>query len=415
MAEYPRVAFFPDTYGEIDGVANTSRQFEAFARKRGLPFLTVCGGNENKLETDGSATRFTCRRGRIGFPLDKHHRFDLAFWRHYSRIEKKVREFNPDIVHITGPSDVGQIGMHLAHKLRVPLAASWHTNLHQYAEQRSMPLFRILPETLQTKIGVAIREATLTAVMRFYKVPQVLFAPNEELMDLLASRTGKPVYSMQRGVDSGLFRPRQSRSDRGERDSHPFTIGYVGRLTTEKNIRFLADLETSLLESGFSDFRFLIVGQGAEDSWLRSNMGKADLPGVLSGEALAAAYASMDVFVFPSRTDTYGNVVLEALASGVPAIVTDQGGPQFLVRPGETGFIARTPDDFVAHIRNLADRPQQLQVMSEAARDYALGASWDSIFDGVYAGYARELRNGVSWRKALRIRPQPRVATERLG
>jgi glycosyltransferase involved in cell wall biosynthesis len=220
---------------------------------------------------------------------------------------------------------------------------------------------------------------------------------------------------MPRGVDSTLFKPRQNETNPRENDCRPLTIGYVGRLTKEKNIRFLADLESSLLDSGFHDFRFLIVGQGAEEPWLRTNISRADFPGVLSGEALAAAYASMDVFVFPSRTDTYGNVVLEALSSGVPAIVTDQGGPQFLINPGQTGFIARTPDDFVAHIRNLADRPQQLQAMREAARAYALNASWDNIFDPVYADYTRELRNGIGWRKAIKIPPQPRVATERLG
>jgi glycosyltransferase involved in cell wall biosynthesis len=417
MADYPRVAFFPDTYAEIDGVANTSRQFEAFARKRGLPFLTVCGGTQDSVETDGSVTRMTRRRGPIGFALDKNHVFDFAFWRHISSVEKGLRAFNPDVIHVTGPSDVGQLGVFLAHRLRVPLAASWHTNVHEYLEQRTNPMFSFLPANLRTKIGAFFRESSLSATLRFYKIAQMLFAPNQELMELLASRTNKPVYPMHRGVNSSLFKPRDSQSGAGARDldCRPLTIGYVGRLTKEKNIRFLAELEDSLLDSGFSDFRFLIVGQGAEEPWLRANMDKADFTGVLSGESLAAAYASMDVFVFPSRTDTYGNVVLEALASGVPAIVTEKGGPQFLIIPGETGFIARTPDDFVAHIRNLADNPHQLQTMREASRAYAVNASWDKIFDGVYADYARELRNNIGWQKSAKLSAQATVATERLG
>jgi phosphatidylinositol alpha 1,6-mannosyltransferase len=390
-------------------VANTSRQFEAFAKKRGLSFLTVCGGDENKFETDGSVTRITRRRGSIGFPLDKHHRFDLAFWRHYRFVEQAVREFGADVVHITGPSDVGQLGTLIAHRLSIPLAASWHTNLHEYAEQRASGLFAFLPQRARQRIDSFIRRSTLSAVLRFYKIPRVLFAPNQELIDVLAAGTGKPVYPMQRGVDSTLFKPQPR-----EQENLVLTIGYVGRLTTEKNIRFLAEIERSLLTSGFSNFRFLIIGQGEEGSWLKANMQKAEFTGVLSGEALARGYASMDVFVFPSRTDTYGNVVLEALASGVPAIVTHLGGPQFLISHGETGFVARTPEEFVSKIRYLAEQPQRWQAMREAAREYALGASWDKIFEGVYTDYGRELRTG-GLRTGVKVRPQPSVVTSHLS
>lgn len=410
MEENLRVAFFPDTYDEIDGVANTSRQFEAFARKRGLPFLTICGGTENQTQTDGSASRITRRRGRIGFPLDKKHDFDLAFWRHYDHAAEAVRKFDPDIVHITGPSDVGQLGALVAHRLGIPLAASWHTNLHQYAEQRASGLLGFLPAPQRERVGGLIREFALTMALRFYKIPKLLFAPNPELMKLLEQGTGKPVYPMQRGVDTELFSPQ-----RRDRRSAQFIIGYVGRLTVEKNIRFLAELERALLESGLSDFRFSIVGQGAEEPWLKANMQRADFTGVLKGEILARAYANMDVFVFPSHTDTFGNVVLEALASGVPAIVTDGGGPQFIVKHGETGFVAQNSGDFVSYIRHLAKHRELLQAMREAAWASALRASWDSIFEGVYADYQRELPNCAASGKNARVRPQPTVAAQRLG
>ncbi len=107
---------------------------------------------------------------------------------------------------------------------------------------------------------------------------------------------------------------------------------------------------------------------------------------MLRGEALATAYANMDLFVFPSHTDTFGNVVLEALASGVPAIVTPDGGPCTIVRDGETGRIV--PDaEFTEAIAGLLDDPDQLEEMRRAARAYALTASWDSVFEGVYAEY----------------------------
>src|SRR6185437_7045960 len=91
---------------------------------------------------------------------------------------------------------------------------------------------------------------------------------------------------------------------------------------------------------GLDGVRFLIVGLGSEEASLRAALGRADFVGVLRGEELARAYANMDVLVFPSHTDTFGNVVLEALSSGVPAVVTGNGGPKFIVREGETGFIA---------------------------------------------------------------------------
>jgi phosphatidylinositol alpha 1,6-mannosyltransferase len=410
MEENLRVAFFPDTYDEIDGVANTSRQFEAFARKRGFPFLTICGGTENRVETDGSALRITRRRGRIGFALDKKHDYDLAFWRHYNHAAEAVRRFDPDIVHITGPSDAGQLGALVAHRLGIPLAASWHTNLHQYAERRASGLLEFFPPPQREQVGWLIRESALQAALRFYKIPQMLFAPNPELMKMLERGTGKPVYPMQRGVDTELFSPQ-----RRHRTSGKFILGYVGRLNVEKNIRFLAELERALLDSGFAGFRFSIVGQGGEETWLRANMQNADFAGVLHGENLARAYANMDAFVFPSHTDTFGNVVLEALASGVPAVVTDRGGPQFVVKHGETGFVTRDSSEFVAYVRYLAGDAKGLQAMRDAARGCALEASWDRIFEGVYADYRSELRNCAARGKAARIRPHPTVAAPRLG
>jgi len=143
-------------------------------------------------------------------------------------------------------------------------------------------------------------------------------------------------------------------------------------------------------------------------------MQMADVQDVLKGEALARAYANLDVFVFPSRTDTFGNVVLEALASGVPAIVTDRGGPQFIVRHGETGFIAGDTGDFVSHIQRLAADPSLLQTMRRAARAYAVNLSWEKIFDGMCDDYGRELRSSAVMRKNIRTRPQPSVVSSRL-
>jgi phosphatidylinositol alpha 1,6-mannosyltransferase len=399
MESAPRVAFFPDAYHEIDGVANTSRQLESFAARQGLPFLTVYGGTKNGVQVDGSVTRIECRRGPVGFPLDKKHDFDLAFWRHYGVVEAAVRRFDPDIVHVTGPSDVGQLGALVAHRLGVPLAASWHTNLHEYAEQRGKRMLPFIPPAGRERLGAAIRQGSLQAILRFYRIAQVLFAPNQELMDLVETGTGKPCYPMRRGVDHALFDPA-----RRTRTGGNFLIGYVGRLTIEKNIPFLVALERALTQSGLPNFGFSIVGQGAEEPWLKANMQKADFSGVLRGEALARAYANMDIFVFPSRTDTYGNVVMEALASGVPAIVTDAGGSRFLITPGETGFIARSLEEFAHYVVELAADPNRLDRMRLSARALALNTSWDKAFEEVYQGYERGLRSCTETGKKIRLK-----------
>jgi glycosyltransferase involved in cell wall biosynthesis len=120
-------------------------------------------------------------------------------------------------------------------------------------------------------------------------------------------------------------------------------------------------------------------------------MPRAEITGVLKGEALSAAYANMDLFVFPSHTDTFGNVVLEALASGVPAIVTPDGGPPSIVRDGVTGRIVED-EDFASAVAGVLGDPVKHEEMRVKAREYALTMSWDSVFEGVYAAYETMLQ-----------------------
>lgn len=155
----------------------------------------------------------------------------------------------------------------------------------------------------------------------------------------------------------------------------------------EKNVRLLAELEKRLIAAGKTNFHFLIVGEGNEKGYLGENMKTAELPGFLEGEALSEAYANMDVFVFPSDTDAYGNVVQEANASGVPCIVTDQGGPKFIVQKGETGFVAKDLDEFVKYSIELIDDPEKLARIKKMSLDFAMTRSWDSVFETVYETY----------------------------
>ncbi len=381
----PRVAYFPDSFHEVNGVAHTSRHFEAFARRRNLPFLCVRAGDRGEaLTEEGNVWTLELPRGFLSFALEKDLSFDPVFLRHIPLIEEVLERFRPDLIHITGPSEVGMLGASLAKYFGLPLAASWHTNVHEYAARRSNWFLKLLPQPHAAQTGQAIEDLAMAAAATFYSVADVLFAPNPELCRLLRRATGLPCHRMPRGVDAALFHPSKRRRDATD---HEQVLGFVGRLSVEKNVAQLVKVQQELERMGHRSFRFRIVGWGAEEAWLRERLPRAEFTGVLKGEALAEAYAGMDLFVFPSHTDTFGNVVLEALASGVPAIVTPDGGPCTIVRDGVTGRIA--PDEgFAAAVAAVLGDPVRHAEMRLAARQHALTMSWDAVFDGVYEGYA---------------------------
>jgi glycosyltransferase involved in cell wall biosynthesis len=379
----PRVAYFPDSFHEVNGVAHTSRHFEAFARRRNLPFLCVRAGKRTQaLIEDGNVWTLELPRGIFSIPLEKDLRFDPAYLRHHRLIAQVLDRFQPDLIHVTGPSEVGVLGALMARRRHLPLAASWHTNVHEYAARRADWFLRLLPRRHAPAAGRKIESLALAAAAKFYSLAKVLFAPNPELCALLERAAGRPCFLMPRGVDASLFHP----AKRTRHAEDPVRIlGFVGRLSVEKNIGLLVEIQKSL---DAEKEKFLIVGHGGDEAWLRDHLRGAEFTGVLRGEELSRAYANMDLFVFPSHTDTFGNVVLEALASGVPAIVTPDGGPPSIVRDGETGRIV--PDEgFSAAIAEILGDPARHAAMRQAARAYALTASWDSVFEGVYAAYER--------------------------
>jgi glycosyltransferase involved in cell wall biosynthesis len=228
-----------------------------------------------------------------------------------------------------------------------------------------------------------IEDLTMAAAAKFYSMARVLFAPNPELCALLERTTGRPCHLMPRGVDAELFAPDKRKREPEDRDH---VLGFVGRISVEKNVALLVQVQQELEAMGHKSFRFLIVGHGGDEGWLREHLPKAEFAGVLHGEALSTAYANMDLFVFPSHTDTFGNVVLEALASGVPAIVTPDGGPKTIVGDGVTGRIAEDAG-FAAAVASVLGNPTQHAEMRRAARAHALTMSWDSVFEGVYSAY----------------------------
>jgi phosphatidylinositol alpha 1,6-mannosyltransferase len=408
MRQTTRVALFADTFYEVNGAARTCREWAAYAERTAAPLFVVrCGGNAGELPGVSIA------RGRLSVPVDADLRFDPLFYRRLARIEGPLREFKPDVIHLTSPGDLGILGAILAAKLRVPLALSWHTNLHEFAARRAALALAWLPPEIGRAACARIERFVRGRVVWFFGRGDVLFAPNPELVRLLHEHTGKPVFPMTRGVDTRLFTPglRDTRSDN-------VVIGYAGRLTPEKNVRFLARLAGQLAGQGIRNVEFLVAGGGGERPWLERALPAARFTGVLTGAALARAYASMDIFAFPSRTDTFGNVVQEAMACGVPAVVTDSGGPRYIVKHGVTGWVAENDDRFCDYVRQLAVNQAMRRRMAIAARQQMTGCSWDAVFDAVYRGYrnvlggVRSEPETVAVKTTYRLKPVESLATE---
>jgi glycosyltransferase involved in cell wall biosynthesis len=335
------------------------------------------------LEKSGNVWTLELPRSAFSIPLEKDLSFDPAYWRHLPLVEETMQDFSPDLIHITGPSDVGLLGAGFSRNWRLPLAASWHTNVHEYAGRRFKHLLRILPQTHAIGAAEVVEECAMEIARQFYSAAEIIFAPNHELCIKLERTIGRPCYLMPRGVDSELFDPQKRTRSYEDKE---YVLGYVGRLSIEKNVRLLAQIQEELGSVPGLRANFLIVGHGSEEAWLRCKLPHAEFTGVLKGEKLAAAYANVDVFIFPSHTDTFGNVVLEALASGVPAVVTPDGGPASIVRDDVTGQVARDAE-FAPKIASILIDPAKHQEMRKVARKSALTATWDAVFEGVYSRY----------------------------
>ncbi len=381
-----RVALFTDSFEETNGVATLSREYVGFARRRGLPFFCVQGGRKTSSSITGEAGDITLGRGWASFPLDHGLDCDPLLCRHKAWVTRKLAAFAPHLVHITGPGDVGVLGFWVAHSLGVPLVASWHTNLHEYAGLRIDEWLCYTPSWWRRRVAGAAESLSLEALTRFYRLARFVLSPNEASAAMLERRTGRPAFLMEHGVDTGLFSPARRAPGDGV-----FRIGYVGRLTPEKSVRCFAAIEQNMLAAGASNFRFVLVGDGSERNWLRSHVRFSETPGILRGEALADAYASFDAFVFPSRTDTFGLVLLEAMASGVPVLALPAPARRVSIRDGVNGFQAESPEQFAHGLLALMNNSELRRRMRSASRDEACRRGWDGVFDRLYHTYAAGL------------------------
>lgn len=383
MVKNLRVAFFPDSYLEVDGAAMTCRRLVDYAERQEYPLLCVHAAKSSAISQDAEITHFALKRSPFSFSLDQHLAYDPFFHRHASNVRKEIEKFTPDVIHITGLNDVSIIGAYLAWKMKIPLLGSWHTNLHEFAAQRLNRMLSFISSKTASRISGYAQQKILDGAVLYYKMPKIILSPNQELVEILGEGTGRTSRLMSRGVDPDKFSPAKRTVDDGI-----FRFGFVGRLRPEKNVRMLVDIERALINTGKTNFQFLIVGEGSDREFLEKNMQHVEFTGFLEGEALSTAYANMDAFVFPSETETFGNVTLEAHASGVPAVVSDQGGSKFLIEPGENGFVGAGLNDFVNFSLKLLDDPEKLSRMKAGARKSAMSRSWDAVFESVYDAYA---------------------------
>ena len=365
----------------------TSKRLIAYASENNYPLLCIYGGTETKEYDEGSIKYLSLKRSALSFPLDEGLKYDPLYQRHTSRVLKAIFDFKPDIFHITGLNDVSIMGAYLSWKLDMPMVGSWHTNLHEFAGRRLERMFRFMPGEAASKISSFAERKIFDGAMLYYKMPKILMAPNSELIEELERRTKRETHLMSRGVDTEKFDPVKRTVSDGK-----IRLGYVGRLRAEKNVRLLYDLEQGIIGKTKRDYELLVVGEGNERDWLEKNLVNATFTGFLEGEPLSEAYANMDIFIFPSETDSFGNVAQEANASGVPSLVTNFGGPKYIIEPNETGFVCHNKEDFIRYSLELMDNPEKLLKMKEASRALALSKSWNSVFSSVYATYRECIR-----------------------
>lgn len=284
------------------------------------------------------------------------------------RMVSVLRGFDPDVVHLASPALLGWGGVHAARYLGIPTVAVFQTDIAGFAES----------------YGVAVlSRASWMWTRRLHNKADRTLAPSTSAMENLAAHQIPRVHKWSRGVDVTGFAP-SSRDDRLRRRWSPAgkpIIGFVGRLAPEKHVERLAALHTR------DDLQIVVVGDGVDRAKLESVLPRAVFTGALYGGALATAYASMDVFVHPGEHETFCQAVQEAMASGVPVIAPDAGGPRDLVAPYRTGLLLPVAE-FESRLSESVDHlVAERRRYALAARRSVLGRTWPVICDELLGHY----------------------------
>jgi glycosyltransferase involved in cell wall biosynthesis/predicted metal-dependent phosphoesterase TrpH len=368
----PRVALIADGVGGIHGVSHTLAQI----RERGVPGFEV-----EVIGTDADVDRRLSAVAEIDIPFYAGLTIGVPS---LPATVDALAEGRYDLVHVCAPGPAGLESLILARVLELATVGSYHTELAAYAGLRT---------------GQAQLEALAAAgIGAFYAACDAVLSPSPASDERLAglgidaARIGR----WDRGVDVARFDP--AHRTPGLLDGE-ISVLYVGRLTREKGLDLLTD---AFLEAHARDprLRLSLAGGGPEEAALRERLGeRATFLGWLDGDALAAAYASADVFLFASRTDTFGQVILEAQASGLPVVAVGDGGPASLIEPGETGLLcAPTASALADAVLALAGTPLLAERLRRAGLAAVRGRSWETSLQRLAAGYELALRHSAAGR-----------------
>ena len=361
----PRVAIVGDGLGSMHGVTHTIQNI----RDRGVPGFEV-----EVIGTDADVDRRLSAVAEVDIPFYEGMKIGVPS---VTAITDAIVEGRYDIIHVTSPGPAGVAAWAIAKALELPLVGSYHTELAAYAGLRSGQGF------LEMMANFALG--------KFYGACDVVLTPSEasdqRVMDLgvEADKIGR----WDRGVDLGRFSPelRDEALLPGE-----VNVLYAGRLTKEKGVDLLADVFEVARERD-PRLHLVLAGGGPEEDVLRDRLGEhATFLGWQSGTDLARVYASADVFLFASRTDTFGNVLLEAQASGLPVVAVAEGGPATLIADGETGLLCSADRDALASaVHQIVDSPLLGERLRRSAQTAVAGRTWDAALQRLADGYSRAL------------------------
>lgn len=370
-----RIAIFTETFlPKVDGIVTRLKHTVEYLQSFGNEVCVFC--------PEGGLTEYKGAKvqGVSGFPLPLYPELKLALPRPSMR--EAIEAFNPDLIHVVNPAVLGLGGIYYSKSLDIPLVASYHTHLPKYLEHYNLGMLEgVLWELLKAMHNqAAINLCTSTAMQ-------------QELTEHAIER----VEVWQRGVDTELFRPElrseemRSRLTQGHPDS-PILI-YIGRLSAEKEI----DRIKPVLES-IPDARLALVGDGPYREELEQHFeGTAtNFVGYLAGEELGAAYASADAFIFPSRTETLGLVLLEAMAAGCPVIAANAGGIPDIVTNGVNGFMFDPTDEqgAITATRKLLGMKAERELLRQNARVEAERWGWEGATRQLERFYVEVLSAG---------------------
>ncbi|WP_218129696.1 glycosyltransferase family 4 protein [Pseudonocardia oroxyli] len=299
------------------------------------------------------------------------------------RIVKALRAFRPDVVHLAAPFVVGARGLWAARRLGIPTVAVYQTDVAGFASSYGL--------------GLTARAAWRWTCMLHAQADRTL-APSSWATEALRERGVPRVHQWARGVDTRRFTPgKRSAAVRAALAPHgELLVGYVGRLAPEKQVERLASL------AGMPGVRLVVVGAGPSEERLRTALPDAAFLGFRGGDELAEIYASLDVFVHTGPAETFCQAVQEGLASGLPVVAPDAGGPRDLVLPGRTGYLVPLPPEDEPgwpDLRVAVDRLRDPALRAEygsAARRSVLRRTWGAVCDELVCHYGEVLRPGVA-------------------